>query len=199
MFAQFTELVADASGWAYAIVLLFAFLDALVPVVPSETAVITAGVVAASGQLELPLVIAAAAGGACLGDNAAYAVGRRYGARVQRRFSSTGKGRERVEWAQRQLRERGGQMIVTGRFVPGGRTAVTLSAGMLRFAWRRFLPFDAVASLSWALFASFLGYFGGHAFEKSSGKGLVLAIALGLALGGGIELGRWALRRRRRG
>ena len=71
MFGQFTRLVSDASGWAYGIVFLFAVLDALVPVVPSEASVITAGVVAAAGGLYLPLIIAAAAGGAFLGDNAA--------------------------------------------------------------------------------------------------------------------------------
>ena len=57
MFDQFTQMVADASGWAYAVVFALAVLDAIVPVVPSETAVITAGVVASSGDLSLPLVI----------------------------------------------------------------------------------------------------------------------------------------------
>ena len=43
MFDQFTHLVAEASGWAYAVVALFAVIDAIIPLVPSETAVITAG------------------------------------------------------------------------------------------------------------------------------------------------------------
>src|SRR4051812_38734906 len=60
-FGQFTDLVANASGWAYLILLLFAYLDALIPIVPSEASVITAGVVAASGDLSLPVVIAIAA------------------------------------------------------------------------------------------------------------------------------------------
>ena len=88
MFGQFTRLVSDASGWAYGIVFLFAVLDALVPVVPSEASVITAGVVAAAGGLYLPLIIAAAAGGAFLGDNAAYLIGRR-SAPVRRSASFT--------------------------------------------------------------------------------------------------------------
>ena len=71
MFNQFTHLVAEASGWAYAVVFVFAFLDALLPVVPSETAVITAGVVAATGHLSLLLTLAAAACGAFAGDNTA--------------------------------------------------------------------------------------------------------------------------------
>jgi hypothetical protein len=56
VFGQFTRLVSEASGWAYGIVFLFAFLDALVPVVPSEASVITAGMVAAAGGLYLPLI-----------------------------------------------------------------------------------------------------------------------------------------------
>jgi membrane-associated protein len=196
LFNQFTELVADASGWAYAIVFLLALLDALVPIVPSETAVITAGVVAASGDLSLPIVIAAAAAGAFLGDNSSYLVGRRFGGRVTDRFFSRGKGAERLDWAENQLRERGGELIVVARFIPGGRTVVTLSAGTLRYPWRRFVVFDAVAALGWALYASLLGYFGGRAFEHAAWKGLVLALGIAFAVTAGIELVRWALRRR---
>src|SRR6476646_4265537 len=86
MFHEFTQMVADASGWAYAILFLFAFLDVLVPIVPSETAVITAGVVAASGDLSLALIIPAAAVGAFLGDNTVYLLGRRFGGRATERF-----------------------------------------------------------------------------------------------------------------
>ena len=63
MFDQFTRLVSDASGWAYAIIFLLALLDALVPVVPSESSVITAGVVASRGDLSVSLVVVAAAVG----------------------------------------------------------------------------------------------------------------------------------------
>jgi membrane-associated protein len=62
LFDQFTQLVSDASGWAYAIIFVLAFLDAIVPVVPSESSVITAGVVASSGDLSVPMIVLAAAG-----------------------------------------------------------------------------------------------------------------------------------------
>jgi len=198
VFQHFTDLVAGASGWAYAIVFALAFLDALVPIVPSETAVITAGVVASAGDLSLAIIIPAAALGAFLGDNTAYLVGRRFGSRAVDRFFSGEKARGRIDWAQNQLRERGGELIIVARFIPGGRTAVTLSAGMLRFPWRRFALFDAIAGVSWALYASLLGYFGGKAFENAPWKGLVLAFAIALGVTGGVELVRWALRRRRR-
>jgi membrane-associated protein len=197
LFHHFTELVADASGWAYAILLLFAFLDALLPVVPSETAVITAGVVASSGDLSLPVVIIAASVGALLGDNSAYLIGRRFGNRATERFFNGEKARRRIDWAQDQLKERGGELIAVGRFIPGGRTAVTLSAGTLGFPWRRFLLFDAAAAIGWALYASLLGYLGGRAFE-SAWKGLLLAVAIAFVVAGGIESVRWVRRRRRR-
>lgn len=189
--------MSDASGWAYAIVFLLAVLDAVVPVVPSETAVITAGVVAGAGGLSLPVVIACAAAGAFVGDNTAYLIGRRFGERVTTRFFRGEKGQERIRWADRQLDERGGELIVVGRFIPGGRTVITLSAGTLRFPWPRFVLFDAIASIGWALYAALLGYFGGRAFEHAPWKGLLLALGIAFAVTGGTELVRWWLSRRR--
>jgi len=196
VFSHFTHLVSDASGWAYGIVFLLALLDAVVPIVPSETAVITAGVVAGTGDLSLAMIIPAAAAGAFLGDNTAYWIGRRFGTRVVDRFFGGEKSRRRIDWAERQLTERGGELIAIARFIPGGRTAVTLSAGLLRFRWRRFILFDAAAALGWALYASLLGYFGGHAFEHAAWKGLLLALGIAFAVAGGVEVTRWVLKRR---
>jgi membrane protein DedA with SNARE-associated domain len=195
IFHQFTQMVADASGWAYAIIFVFAFLDVLVPIVPSETAVITAGVVAASGDLSLALIIPIAAVGAFIGDNTVYLIGHRFGGRATERFFGGEKARKRMDWAEEQLRERGGELIVIGRFIPGGRTAVALSAGTLGYRWRRFAGFDLAATIIWATYAALLGYFGGKTFE--SAWGLVLALLTAFAIAGGIELVRWVLRRRR--
>jgi membrane protein DedA with SNARE-associated domain len=198
VFNQFTHLVAEASAWAYVVVLLFAVVDAVLPVVPSETAVITAGVVAVSGDLSLPLVIAAAAVGAFAGDNLAYGIGRRYGTRAKERFFRGDKAKRRVKWASTQLEQRGGELIAVARFIPGGRTAVTLTAGLTRFPWRRFAVFDAIAALIWAGYAALLGYFGGQAFEHQPWKGLLVALGIAFAVTLGTELVRWLLRRRRR-
>lgn len=195
MFDHFTQLVSSASGWAYAIVFALALLDAFFPLVPSETAVITAGVVAAAGDLVLPLVVVAAAAGAFAGDNISYLIGRHFGPSVVKRFFRGEKGQRRIDWAKRQLRERGVQLIVVGRFIPGGRTAVTISAGLIGFGWPRFLAADALAAGAWAIYASLLGYFGGRAFEHAPWKGLVIALGVGFALAGLVELGRRVRRR----
>jgi membrane-associated protein len=196
VFSQFTDLVANASGWAYAILFALALLDALIPIVPSETSVITAGVVASQGDLNILLVILFAAAGAFAGDNTAYFLGSRYGRRINDRFFTSDKARKRIGWAQRQVEERGGELIVIARFIPGGRTVVTLSAGTLGYPWRRFVLFDAIAASIWASYAALLGYVGGHAFEKQPWKGLLLAFAIALAVTGGVELFRWWKRRR---
>jgi membrane-associated protein len=196
VFQHFTELVSNASGWAYAILFVLAFLDALVPIVPSETSVITAGVVAAAGDLSLPLVILFAAAGAFAGDNTSYFVGARYGTRINQRFFQSEKAKARIAWAHGQVQERGGELIVVARFIPGGRTVVTLSAGTLGYPWRRFVLFDAIASTIWAVYAALLGYLGGHAFEAQPWKGLLLAFGIALAVTGTVELVRWWRRRR---
>jgi membrane protein DedA with SNARE-associated domain len=196
VFDQFTQLVADSSGWAYAIVFVFAYLDALIPIVPSETAVITAGVVAASGDLSLALIIPSAAIGAFLGDNTSYFIGWKFGEAAKKRFFPGEKARRRIEWADEQLQERGGELILVARFIPGGRIAVTLSAGLLAYPWRRFVIFDAAAALAWALYSALLGYYGGQTFEGF--WGLVLALVTAFGVAAGIELVRWILRRRRR-
>ena len=195
MFDEFTHLVSSASGWTYGVVFLLCLLDAFLPVVPSETAVITAGVVAGAGDLALPLVVVAAALGAFAGDNISYLIGRRFGNGIVDRFFGGEKSQRRLAWAERHLRERGVPLILVGRFVPGGRTAVTISAGLLHFAWPRFVAADAGAALVWSLYASLLGYFGGRAFENEPWQGLVLALGLGFALAGAVECGR-QLRRR---
>src|SRR5215217_8747932 len=57
-------------------------------------------------------------------------------------------------------------IIVVARFVPGGRTATTFTAGTVRLAWPRFAAADAVGATLWAAYAAGLGYLG---VRRSSG------------------------------
>jgi membrane-associated protein len=180
----------SASPWTYALVFTIAALDVLVPVLPSETAVITAGVMASTGELELGLVIAAAAFGAIAGDNAAYLVGRAFGSSLLERLVRTRTARERLAWAEGQIDERGGGLIVTARFIPGGRTAATIGAGALAMPWRRFIRFDVPAGLVWAAYAALIGAIGGRAFEDQPTLALLLAFGVALAGTTAIELVR---------
>jgi len=194
MFESLTEYVSG-SPWTYAFLFAIAALDVIIPLVPSETSVILAGVLASTGDLHLVLVILFAAGGAILGDNISYWIGRKVGHRIVDRWFK-GERRKQVDWAHKQVQERGGYLIVIGRFIPGGRTAVTLSCGMLEMPWRRFIAFDVAAGLVWGTYAAMLGYVGGRTFEENPFKGFILAFVVALGIAGVIEAYRWYKRRR---
>ena len=194
MLDTFTDFVSG-SPWTYAYLFAVSAVDAFFPVVPSETSVIAAGVLAARGDLVLVLVIAFAAAGAIVGDNISYFIGRTVGHRIVERFFS-GERRKRLEQAERGLAERGGYLILVARFIPGGRTAVTLAAGTLEFPWRRFIAWDVAAGLIWGAYAASLGYFGGRTFEESPLKGLALAFGIAVGVTVAVEIVRWVRRRR---
>jgi membrane-associated protein len=194
VFESLTEHVSG-SPWTYAFLFAISALDVIIPLVPSETSVILAGVLASTGDLILVLVILFAAAGAILGDNVSYWIGRKVGHRIVDRFFK-GERRKQVDWAHKQVEKRGGYLIVIGRFIPGGRTAVTLSCGMLEMPWRRFITFDVAAGLVWGTYAALLGYVGGTTFEEDPLKGFLLAFAVALLVAGVIEAVRWYRRRR---
>ena len=189
MLESLTDLVSG-SPWTYGAILLVAALDAFFPVVPSETMVIAGGVLAANGDLELGFLIPAAAAGAIIGDHISYTIGRTVGERITDRIFK-GKRKRHLDRAERMLNERGGYLIVIGRFIPGGRTATTFAAGTLEMPLRRFFPWDVLAGTFWALYASLIGFFGGKAFEDDPTRGILLALGIAFALAALIEAWRW--------
>jgi membrane-associated protein len=182
--------VVSSSPWTYAAILAIAALDAVLPLVPSEATVISAGVLAGAGDLNIAFVVAAGAAGAFAGDSGAYALGRLLGPRVERRIAARPRALRRRDWAERTLERRGGVVILLARFVPGGRSAATLTAGLVRMPRTRFLPFAAAAGLAWASFAGLLGYGGGRTFEDHPQAALVAAFAVAATLLVAVEVVR---------
>ncbi|MEH0842528.1 DedA family protein [Micromonospora sp. CPCC 205711] len=186
------------SPWVYLVIFVVTAVDAFFPVVPGETVVITAGVFAAAGEPNLVAVIVVAAVGALAGDHVSYGIGRGGGAHRLARLPAESRRRTGSDWARRAVDRRGGSILTTSRYVPGGRTAVTLTMGAVRYPLSRFLFFDAVATGSWAIYCGLLGYFGGLAFEHDPGRALLVGVGLSLAVTGLLELGRWLRRRAHR-
>jgi membrane protein DedA with SNARE-associated domain len=161
------------------------------PALPSETALIICGIQAGRGQLSLPLVIAVGAAGAFLGDNTSYGLGRFIGKPIQERLFSGEKALKRLDWAKEFLRQRGGYVFLVARFIPGGRTATTFTAGIVRFRWlTRFVPFVAIAAVAWSTFGTLVGYFGGRVFEEQPLYALLLAFGIAATITVGAELFR---------
>ena len=182
---------------SYAAAIVFPALDAVLPVLPSETIIITLGVVTAgSADPRIALLVACAAAGAFLGDNLCYLLGSRFGPWIERRFFQSEKGAKQRDWAVRSLERYGIPLIIACRFIPGGRTAVMLSCGIVRYDRRRFIIATAIAGVIWACYAFFIGRLGGKAFEDKPWAGLLLAFGGTLAISGLVELVR-RLRARR--
>jgi membrane protein DedA with SNARE-associated domain len=183
-----------ASPWFLPLVFLIALADAVFPLVPSETAVIVGGVAAGFGEISVWSVILAAALGAIAGDSLAYQLGQRTGDFLRRR--SPDRSLRRFGWAQRALQNRAGVFIVSARFIPGGRTAVTFASGVTRMRLSRFTGFVVLAGIVWATYATLLGFVFGRRFQEDHTQAFLFAFGSALVLVALAELIRWMLSRR---
>ena len=180
----------------YPVVAFAAGADVLFPLIPSETIVMTAAVLAAQGELLIWVIVPAVALGAFIGDNLCYLLGRRIGDPIADRLFADEKGQARLQWAEEALRRRGAILIGVGRFVPGGRTATTFAAGTLEMPYRQFVVADAFAAAIWGLYVSMLGYLGGETFQDSLWPPLLASFACAMLVGLGFEIWRRVQSRR---
>lgn len=186
----------SANWWFLGIIFAIAYLDSVIPVVPSETLVIIGGVAAGAGDQFLPAVIACGAVGAFLGDNSAYIIGSRMRGFVQRQAAKRANWQARLDWAAEQIRSRGGPLLVTARFIPGGRTALTVSSGITHQPRAWFVGWIAIAVVIWATYASLLGFIGGKAFADNHTLAFGVAFGAALAVTVAIEVVRHLRSRR---
>ncbi|WP_158495444.1 DedA family protein [uncultured Micrococcus sp.] len=155
MFARLEDFIlhAAAQWWVLPFTWLMCVLDGLVPVFPSESLLVALAAIVDDGR-PFPLGALWVVGmlGALIGDNAAYALGRIVG--VDRwRWMRTSVVAGAMTTARRHLDRRGAFLLLTARFVPGGRVAVNLTAGANRYSYPRFLVLDAVAASVWSAYS----------------------------------------------
>jgi membrane protein DedA with SNARE-associated domain len=187
------ESVADwAAQLGYLAVVLIVAGDGVFPLLPGETAIISAAVLAADGRLSVTLVILAGALGAVLGDSSAFWIGRLGGVGI-RRLAARLAGHDRVVAAERMIRRQGPALVFVGRFLPGFRLAVNLSCGAGQMSYPRFLLFDAAGAAVWSTQAALLGFFLGKAFADQ----LWVALLVALAVVGVVGLVVWWRERKR--
>lgn len=201
LISDMTEWLKDISGgwWFLAVIYIIATLDSVFPVVPSETTVIIGGVgasAAGAGPYPLLLVIISGALGAFTGDNLSYLIGRRASSWVERRAAQSEKSSQRLEWAAHQIEERGGLLLITARFIPGGRTLLTLSCGMTRQQRSWFAAWISVAGIIWATYAAVLGFAFGTQFEDDHTLAFLLAFGAALTITVVIEVVRYLIKKR---
>ncbi len=191
---QITERLNDwaSNHWFLAVIVVIAFVDAVIPIVPSETALILAGIAVSTDRAPYHLLTAMACGaaGAFLGDNTAYLIGRRFAGAVERFAARRPSVAGKLRWAESQIVRRGGPLLITARFVPGGRTALTLASGITRQRHLRFAAWVLVAAVIWAAFSAGLAYLVGRPFKDHHAAAFWMAFGTAITINVIIELVR---------
>lgn len=169
--------------YGYWVVLVGVMIESTGIPFPGETILILAALYAGSThQLALPLVIAAAAAGAILGDNLGYLVGREGGFRLIRRYGHLMRLDERkIKLGQYIFLRHGGKVVFFGRFISVLRAWAAFLAGVNRMRWPAFLLYNALGGILWATLYGVGAYFLGTRINQLRGTaGIVVGVIAAL-------------------
>lgn len=167
-------LVHVPASAGYGLVFLLVAGETAGALVPGETALIVAASLAAQGRLSLLLVWASAAAGAIIGDNIGYLIGARGLRLLARRL-----GPKLVARGEYFFVQHGPKAVFFARWIPGLRLFGAWFAGAAAMPWRRFLPWNALGSVTWAASISGTAFLIGHAAGAVFGAiGAVLAAVI---------------------
>jgi membrane protein DedA with SNARE-associated domain len=176
-------LLAYFVHYGYFVVFFGVMLENAGVPIPGETILLAAGFFAAQGHFHLWEVIAIAALGAMIGDNAGFAIGHSIGRSALHRH-----GRfillthKRLAYLDKFFARYGDKTILFARFVTGLRVFAALLAGAARMRWRTFLLYNSLGAILWSVVISLLGFFFGHSWNLLehwiSRTGIVVLAAL---------------------
>ncbi|HYH77289.1 MAG TPA: DedA family protein [Arthrobacter sp.] len=181
-------LAAAGQPWVLFLVLACCLIDGFFPPIPSESVVVGLAAVAATADVPNPWMLMLVAGlGAFSGDNIAYLIGRRVGTR-RWSWMRGARMQSAFRWAGAELRKRPASLILVARFVPIGRVAVNLTAGVTHYPRPRFIGLTILSATLWASYSVGIGLFFGQWFEDNHLLGAVIAIICAVALGIVVDL-----------
>jgi membrane-associated protein len=181
-------LTAAGQPWVLLLVLACCLIDGFFPPIPSESVVVGLAAVAATADVPNPWLLMLVAGvGAFSGDNIAYLIGRRVGTR-RWSWMRGPRMQSAFRWAGKELRKRPASLILVARFVPIGRVAVNLTAGVTHYPRLRFVGLTVLSATLWAGYSVGIGLFFGQWFEDNHLLGAAIAIVCAVALGIAVDV-----------
>ncbi|GBC98863.1 putative membrane protein [bacterium HR17] len=122
---------------------------------PGDSLLVTAGIMAAAGYLDLRWLIPLTILAAIIGDQVNYAIGYRAGMALMNRYE---RFRPHLERAHAFYEKHGAKTIVLARFVPIVRTFAPAIAGAARMDYRTFVTYNIVGGIIWVLSTTLTGY-----------------------------------------
>ena len=175
--------------YGYGLVFVVIMLEAMGVPFPGESMIIGASIYAATtGKLHIYGVIPAAIGGAIMGDNFGYMIGRWAGVPLLRRYGRhVGLNDRRMDLSRYLFKTQGGKVVFVGRFIAILRTFVALFAGATNMEWKTFLLWNAVGGALWATLYGVGAYLLGDAMKRLAGPigigiGVVAALVIVAAI-----------------
>ena len=166
-------------GYVLLVAIVFAETGLLIGCfLPGDSLLITAGLLAAAGHLNIWWINALLIVAAIVGDSVGYAIGARLGPRIFTREKSLLFNPKHVVRTQQFYEKYGPKTIVIARFVPIIRTFAPVLAGVGAMHYRRFLTYNVLGGIGWVASMSWAGFFLGHAVPNISKHMHVLVIVI---------------------
>ncbi|HEY4963103.1 MAG TPA: DedA family protein [Candidatus Saccharimonadales bacterium] len=126
---------------------------------PGDTLLIAAGIFAHQGKFSIEAVIIVAAVAAIAGDSTSFFLGRRYGRSLFKKENSLLFDPKHVEKAEKFYDKHGSKTMLIAHYLPVVRTFAPPLAGISKMPYSKFLLYDAVGDISWAIIVTLLGYY----------------------------------------
>ncbi len=129
---------------------------------PGDTLLFAAGFLASQGYLDIRILIPLLFIAAFSGDNIGYFIGSKVGTKIFSREESWFLKKSYLETTKDFFERHGSKAIILARFVPVVRAFMPLLAGVGKMRYRKFVIFDALGAVFWAVGITLLGYFLGN-------------------------------------
>ena len=150
---------------------------------PGDSLLVTAGLFAARGDLDIVWLNLALIAAAIVGDATGYWIGYRAGQTLYNRPNSFFFRREHLIKTHEFYERHGGKTIVIARFMPIARTFAPVVAGAAAMTYRHFATFNIVGGVGWVLVMTLIGYYLGLAVPDIESRiHLVVAVVIFLSL-----------------
>ena len=160
-------LVADYGIWIYAILFAIIFCETglvVTPFLPGDSLLFVAGALAATGGMDIGVLIAVLLSAAVLGDNTNYWIGRWFGLKVLHWGQGAPRffNRDAYDKAHAFYEKYGPMTMTVARFIPFVRTFAPFVAGVARMTYLRYFLFDLLGGVIWVVSLSLAGYWFGN-------------------------------------
>lgn len=167
-------------GLTVLIIIVFAETGLLVGFfLPGDSLLITAGLIAAQGYLDIYVLNVTLILAAIIGDQVGYWFGKKTGPKIFKREKSLFFAKDHLVKAKHFYEKYGGRAIIYARFVPFARTFAPIVAGVGEMDYKKFVSFNIFGGIFWVTSMTLLGYFFGNIpFIKKNFEFVIIGVII---------------------